>query len=213
MQNDSTPQITPILPSAWDNPILDALGAFPKSLQYVLSNWKDDGSDVRGMNVLGSMAHYPALAKAFMTLNAHVAGASTLTTRVREIAILRIGWLRRAEYEFAQHIILGKRAGLTDADIERIEQGPNVPGWDIAEADVVRAVDDLYVDAGISRATWARLKVHFSDLQIMDLIFLVGCYDMLGTAIKSFNTPLERDLPPLEPGLKTRLMNHTGPSR
>jgi len=68
----------PALAPAWDEVALDALGAFPKSLDFVLSRWKGGGVDVRGMNVLGTMAHHPALAKAFMTFDAHVSGASTL---------------------------------------------------------------------------------------------------------------------------------------
>src|SRR6266702_7819822 len=137
MQNEPKPKIEPLLPPAWDDVALDALGAFPKSLEFVLSRWRDGGVDVRGMHVLGTLAHHPPLAKAFMTLNAHVAGASTLATRVRELAILRISWLRRAEYEFVQHVILGLRAGLTESDIERIQQGPQAADWDPFEADLV----------------------------------------------------------------------------
>jgi hypothetical protein len=43
---------------------------------------------------------------------------------VRELAILRISWLRRGEYEFVQHVILGLNAGLSAADIERVQLGP-----------------------------------------------------------------------------------------
>src|SRR3546814_15247266 len=79
-----------------------------------ISDWSSDvcSSDlqVRGMNVLGTLAHYPALARAFSTFNAHVAGSSTLQVRDREIVILRLSWLRRSEYEYGQHVILGKRS-------------------------------------------------------------------------------------------------------
>jgi alkylhydroperoxidase family enzyme len=154
MQNDDAPRLTPILPSQWDEVILDALGAFPQSLNFVLSKWKEGGVDMRGMHVLGTMARHPALAKAFMTFNAHVAAASTLAVRMREIIVLRICWLRCSEYEVVQHIILGRRAGLSDTDLERLQQGPQAPGWDPLEAEVVRAVDELHVDGGIGQSTW-----------------------------------------------------------
>ena len=213
MQNEPKPKIEPLLPPAWDDVALDALGAFPKSLQFVLSRWKEGGVDVRGMHVLGMLAHHPPLAKAFMTLNAHVAGASTLSTRVRELAILRISWLRRAEYEFVQHVILGKRAGLTDSEIERVQVGPDAAGWDATEADIVRAVDELYADARIGDATWGRLTAHLSSVQLMDLIFLVGCYDMLAMAISSFNMPLEPGVARLDPAVRARMFERTTPSR
>ena len=52
MQNDDAPRITPMLPSQWDEVILDALGAFPKSLNFVLSKWKDGGVDMLERTVL-----------------------------------------------------------------------------------------------------------------------------------------------------------------
>src|SRR5258708_5948840 len=174
MQSE-TPRIEPILPPAWDEVVLDALGAFPRGLEFVLSRWKAGGADARGMNTLGTMAHHPALAKAFLTFNAHVAGASTLSGRVRELLILRISWLRRSEYEFIQHVILGLRAGLTQEEVERVQSGPDAPGWEPMDADLLRAADDLHAHAGIQPPTWARLAARFNTQQMMDLVVRVGC--------------------------------------
>jgi 4-carboxymuconolactone decarboxylase len=200
-----------MLPPEWDELILDALGAFPKSLNFVLSKWRDGGVDMRGMHVLGTMAHHPALAKAFMTFNAYVAGASSLEVRVREIIILRISWLRRSEYEFVQHIILGKRAGLGDIEIERLQQAPDAPGWNPRDAAVVRAVDELQADGRIGQTTWELLTAHFSALQIMDMVFLVGCYDMLGMAINTFNMQLEPGVAALDPEVRARMFERRIP--
>jgi len=204
MPNEPTPRITPLLPPEWDAAALEALGAFPKSLDFVLSRWKE-GRDVRGMNVLGTLARHPPLAKAFMTLNAHVAGASSLSVRVRELLILRISWLRQAEYEFVQHLILGLRAGLTEEELQRIQQGPDAPGWDPLDADLLRAVDELHRRARIGPVTWERLAAHFNTTQLLDLVFLVGCYEMLAMAINSFDTPLEPDVTPLDPAVRKRM--------
>lgn len=213
MQNETGPRITPLLPPEWDAVALDALGAFPKSLQFVLDKWQAGQGDVRGMHVLGTMAHYPALTKAYMTFNAHVAGASTLEVRVREIAILRLSWLRKAEYEYVQHVILGRRAGLTKEEIERIEQGPDAPGWSAEDADLLRATDELCFDAKIGKATWDRLSTRFSIQQIMDLIFIVGCYEVLAMAVNSFNSDIEPGVAPLDPATRERMMNQTSPAR
>src|SRR5882724_338589 len=149
MQTESTPRIEPILPSAWDAGILEALGAFPRGLSFVLSRWKAGGADARGMNVLGTLARHPPLAKAFLTFNAHISSATTLPERVREIAVLRASWLRQSEYEHVQHVILGLRAGLTEEDVERVRLGPDADGWSPEDADIIRVVDDLHVRACI----------------------------------------------------------------
>src|SRR5262249_7766691 len=54
MHSEPTPLIEPILPPGWDATTLDALGAFPRSLEFVLSRWKAGGVDARGMHVLGT---------------------------------------------------------------------------------------------------------------------------------------------------------------
>lgn len=210
-QDKTAPRIAPLLPPDWDPTILDALGAFPRGLEFVQSRWAAGGDDARGMHVLGTLAHHPALAKAFLTFNAHVAGASTLSARTRELVILRISWLRYSEYEFVQHVILGRRAGLTDAEIARVQAGPEADGWDAGDADLLRAVDELVARARIGDATWARLARTHGTAQLMDLVFVIGCYEILGMAINSFDSQLEPGVSPLEPEARARMLAQSGP--
>src|SRR6201999_510621 len=140
--------------------------AFPSGRDFVLAHYQDRDGGARGMHGLGVILRYPALAKAFLSFNNHVAIASTLSRRIRELLILRISWLRRSEYEFVQHVVLGRRAGLSEAELERIQLGPDAPGWDAVDADLLRAVDELHRDARIQDGTWARLSAHFSTTQL-----------------------------------------------
>jgi alkylhydroperoxidase family enzyme len=151
------------------------------------------------------MLQHPALAKAFLTFNNHVAIASTLSKRIRELLILRISWLRRSEYEFIQHVVLGRNAGLSEAELERVQIGPDAPGWDPLDADLVRAVDELHSDARIQDATWQRLGAHFNITQLMDLIFAVGCYDILAMVFKTLGAQLEPGVDPLDPATRARM--------
>lgn len=203
MKDEIAPRVAPVLPPDWSPAVLDALSAFPSGRDFVLSTYKQGGA--RGMHGLGVILAYPALAKAFLTFNNHVAVASSISRRVREILILRISWLRRAEYEFVQHVVLGLRAGLSQAEIERIQLGPDVPGWDAVDADLVRAVDELHADACISEDTWARLSIHFNQSQLMDIVFAVGCYDLLAMVFKTFGVQLEPGVEPLDPAVSARM--------
>jgi len=205
MSDNPKPRLEPLLPPDWNEEILDALGAFPSGLQFVLSRWEDGGEDARGLYTLGSMAHYPALAKAFLTFNRHVAQNSTLTAREREILILRISWLRGSEYEFVQHVILGRRAGLTDEEIAQVQDGPDAPQWSALDAALVRVADDLHTRTRIADATWATLTPHYSANQVMDMVFLVGCYDVLAMALGSFDIPLEPGVPGLDQQVLARM--------
>ena len=202
MQNQFPPRVPPLLPE-WDAVTYDAVSAFPSARDFVLSRYQADGA--RGMHGLGVILRHPALAKAFLTFNNHVATASTVSKRIRELLILRISWLRRSEYEFVQHVVLGRNAGLSEAELERVQLGPDAPGWDPLDADLLRAVDELHVDARIQDATWARLSAHFSTAQLMDIVFAVGCYDILAMVFKTFGVQLEPGVDPLEPAVLARM--------
>jgi alkylhydroperoxidase family enzyme len=191
------------LPPEWDGVALDALSVFPSARDFVQKNWPD--GDARGRHGLGSMLAHPALAKAFLTFNNHVAIASTVSRRIRELLILRISWLRRAEYEFIQHVVLGLRAGLTETEIDRIGDGPDAPGWAPIDADLLRAVDELNADACIHAATWQRLSAHFNTEQLMDIVLAVGCYEILAMVFNTFGVPFEPGVAPMTPEMRARM--------
>lgn len=205
MPDEITPRVAPRLPPEWDEAVYDAVGAFPNGRDFVLSGWKAGGQGVRGMHGIGIMLHYPALAKAFLTYNNHVATGSSISRRIRELLILRIGWLRKAEYEFIQHVVLGRKAGVTEAEIELVTLGPDAKGWDPIDADLIRAVDELHVYACIQNATYARLAENFTEAQLMDIVFCVGCYDVLAMVFKTFGAQLEPGVEELDPAIRTRM--------
>jgi 4-carboxymuconolactone decarboxylase len=198
------PRISPVLPPEWKGEVLEAVSAFPNGRDFVLSRHQL-GEAPGGMHALGTMLHHPALAKAFLTFNNHISVTSTLSKRTRELAILRIGWLRQAEYEFIQHLALGARAGLNEAELERVQLGPDAPGWDPADADLLRAVDELHADACIAAATYERLSQKLDSTQLLDLVFTVGCYDVLAMAFKTFAVALEPGAKELDPAVRARM--------
>jgi len=205
MPDEITARVAPVLPPEWHGAVLDAVSAFPHGRDFVLAAWKAGGEGIRGMHGLGQILNYPALAKAFLTFNNHVATGSTLSRRARELLILRISWLRRAEYEFIQHVVLARKAGLSDPEIERVTLGPDAPGWDPVEADIVRAVDELHQHACIQNDTWARLSKEFTPDQLMDLVFAVGCYDLLAMVFKTFGAQLEAGVEELDSATRARM--------
>lgn len=202
MQKPITSRLAPVLPPDWGAAEHDALSAAPSSRDFVLKNWQ---TDPRGMNGLGVMLRHPVATKAFLAFNNHVAVASSFPKRIRELLILRLSWLRRSEYEYVQHVVLGKRFGLGEADIERIQQGPDAPGWDPVDADLLRAVDELHADACIGDDTWVRLSRSFTQEQLIDMIYTVGCYEVAAMMFKTLGAQLESGVEPLDAQTRARM--------
>jgi alkylhydroperoxidase family enzyme len=148
----------------------------------------------KGLNVLGTLAIHPALARAFNTFNGHLLFATTLSQRQRELLVLRVAALRGAAYEWAQHAVLASDVGIDSDELERIKTGAAAVGWSPLDEAMLRAVDELVLDAKISDPTWKTLSADLDEQQLMDLVFTVGAYDALAMAFRSFGVQLDDDL-------------------
>jgi 4-carboxymuconolactone decarboxylase len=146
------------------------------------------------ININKTLAHHHKLLKRWLVFAAHVLNKSTLPARERELVILRVGWLCRAEYEWAQHVIIGKKAGLTEEEIDRITLGPDTEGWSEPDRALLRATDELKNDAFISDPTWNELKKTYDDKQMMDFIFAVGNYNLVSMALNTLGVQLDPGL-------------------
>lgn len=175
-----TPRLKPIPQADWSDEV-----------QKILQPNVAQGSV---FNIFKTLAHHPDLLRRWLVFGNHVLFKSTLPPRERELVILRIGWLCEAEYEWAQHVKIGKDAGLTDVEIERIKAGPNARGWNEQDTLLLQATDELRRDAFISDATWKGLSVHFDTKQLMDVVFAVGQYNLVSMALNTLGVQLDDGL-------------------
>ncbi len=187
------PRIPPLPPDEWGDDVRAGIAALrPPGATQELRRSK---GGPRGLNVLGTLAQHPDLMQAYHTFNGHILYTNSLDARQRELLVLRVAARRGAEYEWRQHVYIARDLGFTDADIERIAEGPHAADWSALDAAMLRAVDELVADAEISDGTWAVLAGELDRHQLMDLVFTVGAYDLLAMAFKSFGVELDEDLP------------------
>jgi 4-carboxymuconolactone decarboxylase len=169
-----TPRIPPVSDEEMSDAQRELLGPF-------LQNGRVD-------NVFRTLAQHPDLMKRWLPFARHILSKSTLSPREREILILRAGYLCRAEYEWAQHVRLGKRVGLSDADIGRIMAGQGLsPQEDL----LLRAADELHKNAHIAEAAWNGLAEHYNREQLIDIIFTVGQYTMVSMMLNSLDVQVD----------------------
>ncbi len=190
-------RLDPIPPNEWPPGMRDALAALhPANPRHPFPERRADRP--KGLHVLGTLAHHPELTTAYHTFNGQVQFGTTLTQRQRELLILRVAAVRDCEYEWAQHAVIAGDVGVGVADVERVAQGPDAPGWGDLDMALLRAVDELIADAAISEETWATLAASLDAQQLMDVIFTVGAYDTLAMFIGSVRMELDDDLRPGE---------------
>jgi len=129
----------------------------------------------------------PDAVKAMMPFIAYVSGESALPPRDREILILRTGWLAQSDYVWAHHAAAAKAAGLTDAEVRRVAEGPGAKGWSPFEATLLHSADELYRNGFINTPTWNALAAMYDVPRLIDavftvteLVFLADTYNSIG---------------------------------
>ena len=106
-----------------------------------------------------------------------------LPRRETELVILRVASVRRCDYEFDHHVRLGRRAGVTAADVERVRAGSAADGWTSQERLLMTATEELLETRDLSDATWSALRAAYDERTLIELLLLVGHYDMLATTL------------------------------
>jgi 4-carboxymuconolactone decarboxylase len=142
------------------------------------------------LNIFTTLAHHPRLMRRLNVLAGLFVTHGLLPVRERELVILRVGWRRRAEYEFGQHTLIAREAGLSEEEVARVCR-ENLEGWSPDDADLLRLADEV-VDLGRVRdGTWDRLSARFPAPQMLELVALAGFYVMVSAILTSVG--VERD--------------------
>jgi 4-carboxymuconolactone decarboxylase len=147
------------------------------------------------LNIFRTLANHPDLARRWMVFANHILGKSTLAIRERELVILRIGFLCQSGYEWGQHVLIARQAGMTEEEIRSAKTGPDTAGLTELDRLLLTATDELHSDAHVADATWTALSELLSRQQMMDLVFTVGQYNLVSMALNSFGVQTDEGLP------------------
>jgi alkylhydroperoxidase family enzyme len=144
-------------------------------------------------NVFGTFNHNPPGDRVRGQINMLVNNRMSLEPAHRELLLIRIGILTRSEYEYAAHLRVGLRVGLTDADAADILAGPEA-AEDPVKSALIRATDELFEDDIITPGTWNALAATMTDGQMLDVLFAVGGYRSNSILISSAGVQLDANM-------------------
>ena len=147
-------------------------------------------------NIFATLVRHPGLFNRWLPFGGKLL-VGKLPARERELLILRTGWHCRSSYEWGQHVLLARQAGVTDDEVDRIPKGPAAPGWSPFDAALLRAADELHADSRMSDATWAALAERYDERQLIEVPMLVGHYHMVAMTLNTLGVQREPGVPGL----------------
>jgi 4-carboxymuconolactone decarboxylase len=112
----------------------------------------------RPVNIAATMENHRGISEVVAAFTSGLMGTMTMSTRLKELVILRMGWDCECLYEFSQHRMRAEIEGFSDQEIIDITRPIASGEWTALEVTLLQMVDDVYVDDMISDPTWAEMQ-------------------------------------------------------
>ena len=145
------------------------------------------------LNVFRTLLKHPRLAKVVNDLLLMLLfDGNCLPARLRELLIMRIGWVTGSNYEWTQHWRIAVDYGLTEAEVLAVRNWREADCFDAADQAVLAATDETLADGCISGATWtACAQALETEAELLELNGAIGAWRLISQLAKSVEIQLE----------------------
>ena len=166
--------------------------AGPKELVDAIRARRDGG---KLLNLDRMLLHSPGFAKAWNGMFGAIRGQLTVPAKLREIAIMAIGSLNQADYEWAQHEKEFLKAGGTEAQLAALKNVStamrNPKLFDEAERATLALTDEMTRSVKVADATIRRIRKVLPDDQVVELIGTIAGYNMVSRFVVATGVEVE----------------------
>jgi AhpD family alkylhydroperoxidase len=129
----------------------------------------------------------PEIAQGWESLLTAVRNRSSLPPSLRELIIMRVAVLNRAQYEFDAHRPHAITAGLSEEQIDLILQDKITAGFSAVEILVMELTDVMTRDIQVPDALYDSVKSHFNDREILEVVTTISAYNMVSRLLNALH--------------------------
>jgi alkylhydroperoxidase family enzyme len=132
----------------------------------------------REINLHRAFVHSPEALRSFQGLARYIRYKSRLDPRLREMAILQVGYAARSPYEYSHHVKIGREFGVSEDDIRAIEAETRGEITHLLplERAVLGAARELTAAPSLSQETFAELRKSLDPDCVVDLLMTISFY-------------------------------------
>lgn len=135
------------------------------------------------LNLDRMLLHSPAFARGWNTMFAAIRGQLALSPKLRELAIMAIGVINKADYEWVQHVPDFLAAGGTKAQMEALKDVStainNTKLFDESERATLALTYEMTRNITVADTTMARVRAILPDQQVVELVGTIAGYNMV----------------------------------
>ncbi len=148
------------------------------------------------LNIFRTLLRQPDLAGRLCALLLGLLRGEHLDPRLRELVIMRIGWVTGSEYEWSQHWSIAQNFGVDAGDLLGVRHWESYEGFGPAERAALAATDEVLRDGALSEATWldCARTVSGEPEVLLELLGTIGTWQMVSVLLRSLGVQLEESL-------------------
>lgn len=149
------------------------------------------------LNIYRLLLHSPPLATVWLDLLSAVRWKTTLEGRLREIVIIRVAYLNRAQYCLVQHIpALALADGVSLEECDALADWRGTVFFSEKERAVLAYTDAMTRDIAVADSVFEEMRRHFGERGVVELTVLIGTYNMHTRVQEALKLDLEKPRPP-----------------
>jgi alkylhydroperoxidase family enzyme len=138
-----------------------------------------------------TVAHAPRLLRRFVALADECRNGTALDPKLRELALMTVGRITGAEYEFVHHWNMASRLGVRREQLEQLADYAASPAFDAHERAVMRYAEEATRNVRVSELTFDALREFLDNQRIMELVMNVAFYNSVARVIVPCGVELE----------------------
>ena len=142
-------------------------------------------------NIFKTLAHAPSVAIEFLDLGRKILNKMNLDPRLRELAILRVGHIHQADYEWSHHVVIGQKVGLTMDQINGVRDWSQSPHFSKEQQTILKFTDQLIENVRVTEAIFDEIKQFLSLSEILELEIAIGYYLSISRILESLEVEHE----------------------
>jgi alkylhydroperoxidase family enzyme len=168
--------------------LLDKEQAAPE-IREMFQKMEKNGSRV--LNIFKAMAHCPQVGYYFLRLGNSILFKGTVPPTLRELAILRVGQIYQAKYEWTHHVAIALRMGAREEQIDALQDWENSGKFNEQERAVLRYTDEVTKNIRVKDDTFAGVRSFLNEEGIVELTTTIGYYGMVCRILEALQIELE----------------------
>ncbi|WP_347489160.1 carboxymuconolactone decarboxylase family protein [Desulfoscipio sp. XC116] len=169
-------------------PVL-SLEKMPEKTRDMVTGGK---SELSGLNINRMVAHAEKSARHFMRLGNSLLTQAKLDARLRELTILRVAALCRSHYEWYQHEIIARQAGVPDEQITAVRNKLDNPVFNDLEKAVLQYTDEVTLNVKSTDQTFNELAKTLSRRELVELTMTIGFYNLVARILENTEVEIEK---------------------